>query len=466
MNLSRRHLFALSALFLLILSAGCSDRDPSGLETARATIDPLVFDDSLSEDTYWQPFFETNYVAMAMDSVFAYQGFAPDGARSLKFNIAPEGSALGAYTGGVLTSSGSRDLTDFNALTFYARSDSHVTLNEVGFGNDNTGTSLYGAGRSNIPLTGEWAFIVVPIPAPAKIISERGLFLLAESLEPAYPNGYNIWVDEIRYAQLSNIELFRANLPSSSQQYFIGATVSLAGTQTIFQVDGAFAPVSHSPNYFDYVSSDPSVATINNGVIEIVGPGTASVTATVGTDSIPVNGIVTLTGFLSPPEAAAAPTVPAGDVISMFSDVYQDVPVDTWRTDWSQAGPVEDLAVQGNLTKMYTSLIYAGIDFQTQMIDAAEMTHFHLDVFAPAGTNFKIKLVSFPPDVEGVVQTPDLILDATTTPAFNAGAWSYLEIPLADFTLPEGFDWANLGQMVISTNDSRLLLLDNVYFHK
>ena len=26
------------------------------------------------------------------------------------------------------------------------------------------------------------------------------------------------------------------------------------------------------------------------------------------------------------------------------------------------------------------------------------MTHFHLDVYAPAGTNFKVKLVSFPTD--------------------------------------------------------------------
>ncbi|MEJ2538849.1 MAG: hypothetical protein P8188_02495, partial [Gemmatimonadota bacterium] len=39
-----------------------------------------------------------------------------------------------------------------------------------------------------------------------------------------------------------------------------------------------------------------------------------------------------------PTTAAPAPTVPAADVISMFSDAYDDVPVDTWRTEWSQAG--------------------------------------------------------------------------------------------------------------------------------
>ncbi|MBK8015320.1 MAG: hypothetical protein IPK20_00555 [Betaproteobacteria bacterium] len=35
---------------------------------------------------------------------------------------------------------------DFNALTFYAKSSVVSTLNEVGFGNDNTGTSVYSAG--------------------------------------------------------------------------------------------------------------------------------------------------------------------------------------------------------------------------------------------------------------------------------------------------------------------------------
>ena len=178
-----------------------------------------------------------------------------------------------------------------------------------------------------------------------------------------------------------------------------------------------------------------------------------------------VNGIVTVTGALPPTGAATPPTVPAADVISMFSDVYPDIIVDSWRADWSQSGPAEDLQIDGDNTKMYTTLNYAGILFETSMIDASEMAHFHLDVYAPTGTNFKVKLVSFPPD-SPVVQTLDLVLDSTTTPAFNSGGWSYLEIPLGDFNHPEDFDWANLGQLVISTSDSRLVLLDNVYFHK
>ena len=139
MNLTRRHLFALTAISMLILSAGCSDRDPASLPVAQGNTESLVFDDDLHPDVYFQPFFETHYTAMSVDSVFAYEGFSFDGARSLKFNVPAAGSALGPYTGGVLTSGGSRNLSDYNALTFYARASQPISLNTAGFGNDNTG---------------------------------------------------------------------------------------------------------------------------------------------------------------------------------------------------------------------------------------------------------------------------------------------------------------------------------------
>ena len=64
MNLTRRHLFALAAIPMLILAIGCSDRDPAGLQTARAKIDPLVFDDDYGEDVYFQAFSNTHYCSV------------------------------------------------------------------------------------------------------------------------------------------------------------------------------------------------------------------------------------------------------------------------------------------------------------------------------------------------------------------------------------------------------------------
>lgn len=471
MNLFRRVAPVLALPALLLLASGCSDRDAAGLAPARGNTDPLVFGDDFGRDVYFQAFSGTFYAAVSRDSVYAYAGYAPDGARSLKIAVPPAGSALGAYSGGVLTSAGARDLADYNALTFYARTDSGsvaaptVLLNEVGFGNDNTGNSLYSASRANLRLSPEWTFHVVPIPAPSKLISERGLFLFAEGLQPEYRNGYNLWFDEIRFARLGNIEIFRPSMAGGTRQSFVGAEVPVTGTFTTFRVDGALMPVNHMPAYFDYVSSDPAVAMVDGAVIRVVGAGTATVSATL--EGVAVANQFSVSAYLPPTVAAPVPTLPAGDVISMFSGAYADVPIDTWKADWDGSyARLEDYTVAGDLTKMYSALNYVGIEFLSVPIDASAMTHLHLDVYAPAGTDFKVKLVSFPPDFPSFRQTLDLILDANSTPAFVAGGWSSLDIPLGSFVLPDPWDWTNVGQLVLSSSNAQLVLVDNVYWHR
>jgi len=464
--------FAVSALLAgAVAVTGCSERDAGDLGPAHGNTDPLVYGDAYGQNVYFQAFSGTFYQAVSQDSVYAYDGYAPDGARSLKVSIPPAGSALGAYSGGVLTSAGPRDLSGYNALTFYARTDSgsvatpKVLLNEVGFGNDNTGTSLYGVSRANLPLSPDWTFQIIPIPDPSKLLSERGLFLFAEGLQPEYRNGYNIWFDEIRFAHLDNVEPFRPIMDSVSRQYFIGATVAITGTRTIFTIDGAYVPVNHAPAYFAYHSSDPAVARVEGGQVRVVGADTCVVTAKLG--DLDVAGRMTIIGYAPPSAAAPVPTLPAGDVVSMFSDAYADVNVDTWNTNWGgSTARVEDYAVDGDVTKMYSGLNFVGIEFLNPTIDASAMTHFHLDVYAPAGTDFKVKLVSFPPSLTSGVETTDLILDGTTTPAFVAGGWSSLDIPLGAFTLPQDWDWSHVGQLVLSTTNAQLVLVDNVYWHR
>ena len=90
-------------------------------------------------------------------------------------------------------------------------------MDVIGYGNDNTGNSLYEAGRGGIPLTNEWVFVVVPIPSPSRLVGEQGMFTFAEGLEQQppesgifpYPAGYSIYLDEIRFASSDNIDVFR-----------------------------------------------------------------------------------------------------------------------------------------------------------------------------------------------------------------------------------------------------------------
>jgi len=442
----------------MILSQACSERDLTGLDVARAKIDPIVFIDDFGEDVYPQAFSGTDIYAATLDSIYTY-----DGSKSLKISVPPEGSSLGAYAGGVLTSVASRDLADYNALTLYARSSINSTLNVIGFGNDNTGNSKYDAARFNVPLTPEWTFIVIPIPAPSKVIAERGLLTFAEGWESSSPEGHELWFDEIKFANLSNITDPFSIMPSSLKQYFVGATAEIAGTYTRFSVDGGFIIVNHMPAYFDFSSTDSDVAVVDGDLIRIVGEGNAVITASM--EGVPVSGSVTLSGFAPPEAPATPPTLPAQDVISLFSDVYNSVPVDSWNPFWGgSTAEVEDFAIGDDNMKAYSSLNWVGIIFTSNTVDASDMTHLHLDLFAPQGTMFKVKLVAFDGDNGNFLEEKELIFDESTVPAFTAGEWSSLEIPLDDFQLSAPLN--HLGQLVLGTSDAKLVLVDNIYWHK
>jgi len=454
-----------AGMFLgLLLLAGCSDRDISTLPTAEGNTDPLVFDDAYGPDVYFQPFYQTHYTASSIDSVFAYGGYQFDGARSLKFEVPPANSALGLYLGGVLTSAGARDLTGYNALTFYARADGNITLDVAGFGNDNTGTSKYEAGRGNIPLTRDWTFVVVPVPDPSKLLSERGLFTLAEATEAALPDGYHIWFDEIRFAQMGNIQIFRPIMTSGNKDYFVGGTVTVSGTRTIFLIDGGYVPVDHSANYFDYISSDENVAVVEDGVVTIVGTGTAAINAKlVDTD---VFGVINVTGYEPPATAAPTPTHPASDVVSLYSGSYTNELIDTWRADWGGVTTqFQEFSVHGDAVLMYSTLNWVGVICESRYIDASGMDYFHLDLYAPGGSDFGIELVSFATGAgDGSTK---VVINADSDPAFVTGQWMSIDIPVGEFVFDAGNDNALSapGQLVFSSSTPGLVLVDNVYYH-
>lgn len=445
--------FALMAMGGLL---GCSERDLSELKLAPINDDPVVFADTFGDGVDYQAFQGSVFTAVSIDASVAFAGSA-----SLKIIVPGPDEEGGTYAGGAFTSSDYRDLSSYDALVFYAKSSINSTLNVAGLGNDNTGTSLYEAQRQAIPLTTDWSLVVVPIPDPARLGLERGLFFFAEGHENNL--GFTLWFDEVRFTRLGTITSPRPAMGSRSVGTFVGASLTAEGTGVTFAVNGQDVEVVHSPRYFDYFSSDESVAAIAGAEIRAVGAGTATVTAKL--DTIPVVGSIALEVVAPPTEPAPTPTEPSAEVISLFSDAYTDVPVDTWRATWSQCGPVSDFIIDGDHAKVYTGLIYAGIEFVSQLIDATDMTHVRMDVWAPEGTIFRVKLVDFGED--GIYNLPidqsELTFNAATDPAFVPGQWSVLDIPLANYTLQSR---AHLAQIVISSPNARTVFVDNVLFHR
>ncbi len=288
------------------------------------------------------------------------------------------------------------------------------------------------------------------------------MFTYAEGFEIPNYQGYDMWFDDIRFEKLDGITNPRPFMPSQTKQYFVGSTANMTGTTTTFDVDGLDIEVEHSPNYFDFKSSDTSVAVVQGNEIKVVGAGDATVTATL--DGADVDGSVILSGSTPPAGPAPAADLRTSDVVSLYSDVYGTNPGIVWNTYWQWSTAEDgDYVIDGDNMKSYSFLNFVGIDFKSNTIDATGMTHFHMDVFAPEGTNFKILLISYDANGLGAGQT-ELTFDATTTPSFASGAWSSLDIPVEDFT---GItNWSYIGQLVISTDDAALVLVDNIYWHK
>jgi len=173
------------------------------------------------------------------------------------------------------------------------------------------------------------------------------------------------------------------------------------------------------------------------------------------------------TGNEAPTDGPSAPSADAANVISLFSDSYDDVTVDTWQTGWSNVGSYEEVDLNGNMAKKYTDLGFAGIETVQSQVNASEMTHLNMDVWSPNVTAFKIKLVDFGATggysgEGGDGQGDDTEHEVTTTPA--QGEWVTLSIPLSDFTGLTAK--SNIAQMIISGEpyEDLDIYIDNVYF--
>ena len=168
------------------------------------------------------------------------------------------------------------------------------------------------------------------------------------------------------------------------------------------------------------------------------------------------------TGGDAPTTAAPTPTENSADVISFFSDAYNDVTVDTWRTDWSSA-TFEDVMVDMNATKKYSDLDFVGIETVANQVDASSMTNLRMDIWTPNATLFGVKLVDFGED-GGFGGGDDVEHQVNIeNPANNE--WVSLDIPLTDFV---GLTkTSNIAQMILvgQPTGTTTVFIDNIYFY-
>ncbi len=185
---------------------------------------------------------------------------------------------------------------------------------------------------------------------------------------------------------------------------------------------------------------------------ELFSEGNSSASAVSGGES---------SGNNEPEAAAPLPTDDPEDVISLFSAAYDDVPVDTWKTEWSNA-TYDEVVIDGRTMKRYTSLDFVGIETVSNQIDAGDMEFFNMDVWTPNMDVFRIKLVDFGPSGEfggGDDTEHEIVFENLAQ-----GEWVTLSIPMSDFT--GLLNRNNIAQLILSGTPvgQGTVYIDNIYF--
>ncbi len=163
-----------------------------------------------------------------------------------------------------------------------------------------------------------------------------------------------------------------------------------------------------------------------------------------------------------PTVGAKAPTKPASDVISLFSNAYTNVAIDTWRTGWS-AATLTDVKIGSDDIKKYSALDFVGIEMIASQINISAMDLFELDVWSPNSTTFRFKLVDAGADGK-IGGGDDKEHELTITPTLNG--WNHVSVPIANFT---GLTTkSNIAQLIFSSAPAgtSIVYVDNIMFSK
>jgi len=400
------------------------------------------------------------------------------GSSSIRIDVPAPDDPNGGFIGGIFKDRGEgRNLTGFDALTFWIKASRTATFDQVGFGADFE-QDRFPTIRTDIPLSTDWKKVTIPIPDPSKLTQEKGLFSFSTGTQSTDGVGFTVWIDEIKYENLGTIGQFRPKMLNGDdlvQQGFIDVPVEISGLNLTANLEsGENVTVQAAPAYFNFESSNPEVASVDNtGIVSVIDIGEATITASLR--NIGAEGSLTLNvegGFNFPP----TPTRDPNDVVSIFSDAYEDIPVSRYNSFFepfqTTLGGIVPVGPENIIS--YTQLNFVGIVFNdvtfpaeaVQPVDATNLTHLHIDINVqePVQDNdrFLMELTNF-----GASETVGSFL--ITGDQLLEDDWVSFDIPLTDFS---GLSDRNrIGLLLFNSeagpNNPTIsnVFLDNIYFY-
>ena len=411
------------------------------------------------------------------------------------------------FTGGAFVAP-SRNLSGYDAVTFYAATNPGTTLNleVVGLGDDaGAGTHPYKAETNiHIPLVGTFRKYVLPIPLGTRLTNVAGLFSFADGLNHSASAGSitSVWFADIQYETLGAVAIGAPTIAFGAGPPAFGPAeiyqIQASDLQVVFNpaVTGNFAPVpftwtSTSPGYFNFSSDATSKATVSaGGLVTGVALGTANISASIGTVfSNPTLPVSIVPVVAPPPDLPPAPAKPAGaGVVSIWSSVnpggYNGGASDySSKTNFNEGGnvggtgsPVHIAGAAGAFAdvrkySLTSNGSYQAISWHGHEINAngAGLDTLHVDIWTPdfatvSGAVFKILLV----DDGGLGAKTAQIIPGVGSPTLVNSQWVSFDLKLgADFgygSLPTLI--SQLQFIAASASVGGTFFIDNLYFYK
>lgn len=398
---------------------------------------------------------------------------AYEGSTSIRIDVPAPNDPEGGFIGGIFQDRGDgRDLTGYDALTFWAKGSTTATIGLFGFGTDFI-ENRYAVGLENTQLSTDWKKYTIPIPDASKLVQEKGMFIFSAGTESTNGAGYTFWIDEIRFENLGTLGQPRPAIlggQDQTAQANIDTSVPIIGlSQTFNLANGEDVTVTATPAYFDFITSNPFVASVDDqGVVTVEGPG----------EPDPNTGVVdntsVITATLGGMDASGSLTISSVniDVISIFSDVFANVPVDNYNgfyLDGFQTTLGGAIQEGTNNIIDYTMLNFVAIEFYgrdgsgVQPVDASDMTHIHIDIrpneTIEASDFFRIEI--FNNFTLGSQLAGTYTISGSE---LTSNDWVGFDIPLSSFSGLTSQD--ALGAMIFVSDGTIVnISLDNIYFY-
>lgn len=392
-----------------------------------------------------------------------------EGNSSIRIDVPAPNDPDGGFIGGIFRDRGEgRNLTQYDALTFWAKGSTTATIGLFGFGTDFV-ENEHAVALNDVLLSTDWKKYIIPMPDPSKYVQERGMFIFSAGTQSTNGFGYTFWIDELKFEKTGIIAQPQPSILGGVdvvEESFNGSVLDLGVlVNQTFNVDGRNVTTFTTTAFFEFESSNPSVASVDqDGVVTVLSEGTAKITATLNGVVAKGSYEVTSNGDFPTP---IVPMRPAANVKSIFSDAY--VSETAFNFDPRFGGSTTQTTLSnfaGNSVLSYTANNFTGIIFENS-VDASAMSFMHVDVFTRnPGTSVEFQIRDIGGNGELETNTGNGFPDGDdkdfrfTASGLTQGEWTSVEIPLGgDLTSQK----ANIGAVILVGGPD--FILDNIYFY-